>query len=291
MYGALAPVAGALITLMNGLNSRLYARAGNLVATLVIHIVGLAAISLVLLVRREERRPGRLPLYSYMGGFIGVGTVFACNYAFAALGASFAVALALLGQSLFSLAVDATGFMGRKKYGLSARSLPGIALAMAGAAIIAGDWGGGGIAVLAALAGGILPGLSFILNSELGREKGIFRSTRVNYIVGLATTLVLLAIFRPPLAKAVDDVASAGPLLASGGAIMGVAMCVITNLVFPKLPAFSATLLLFSGQALTGVLVDYAAEGAFDARKLVGTLVLLVGLALNALLSRGRDHA
>jgi uncharacterized membrane protein YdcZ (DUF606 family) len=50
--------------------------------------------------------------------------------------------------------------------------------------------------------------------------------------------------------------------------------------------AFSAALLLFSGQALCGVLIDFIAEGAFDARKLIGTLILLAGLAINALLTK-----
>jgi bacterial/archaeal transporter family-2 protein len=275
---------------MNGVNSRFSGAVGNLVSTLVIHLVGLAAVSIVLLVKRERARPGRLPLYYYLGGFVGVGTVFSCNFAFAALGASLAVALALLGQTLFSVAVDATGFLGRRKYPLSARSLPGIALALSGVAVMASDWRSSAIAMLVALASGTLPGLSFILNSELGRRKGIFRSTRANYLVGLATTLAIVAAVRPPAADAVRAVAAAGPLLALGGGLMGVAMVAAANLIFPRVPAFSATLLMFSGQALAGVLIDYAVAGAFDARKLLGTILLLAGLAINSLLSRRRDR-
>jgi bacterial/archaeal transporter family-2 protein len=290
LYAA-APLVGALITLMNGVNSRLSNRVGYLVAALVIHLVGLAAVSLVLLVRPEEKRPGRLPAYYYLGGFVGVGTVFASSYAFSALGASLAVAIALLGQTIFSITVDATGFLGRKKFPLGLRGLPGVALAIAGVAIMAENWRTDVPAMLAALAGGVLPGLSFILNSELGRAKGIFRSTRVNFIAGLATTLVLVAALRPPLAVALPAIAEAGPVLATGGALMGVAMTASMNFIFPRIPAFSATLLLFSGQALTGVLVDYASAGALDARKLVGTLVLLAGLAINALISNRKKTA
>jgi transporter family-2 protein len=296
---ALVPLIGALITLMSGVNSRLSGIAGNLVAVLVIHVVGLVAVSAVLLVKREEGRsreegaelvPGRrgLPLYYYLGGFVGVGTVFSSNYAFGALGASLAVALALLGQTLFSVAVDATGFMGRSKYPLSVRSLPGIGLAIAGVAIMGSGTAGSGsasaFAVLVALASGVLPGLTFILNSELGRRKGIMRSTRTNYLVGLATTLLIVAAVRPAAAEAVHAVVTAGPFLALGGGLMGVAVVSAMNLIFPRMPAFSATLLLFSGQALTGVLIDIAAEGAFDVRKLVGTFVLLAGLSINGLL-------
>jgi transporter family-2 protein len=291
MYSALAPLAGVLITLMNAINSRFAGLAGYLVSTLVIHLVGLAAISILLFARREESKPGRLPFYYYLGGVIGVGTVFACNYAFATLSASLAVALALLGQTFFSIAVDSTGFLGRKRYPITARTLPGVALAIAGMALIAGDWRSGALAMLVGLVSGILPSLSFILNSELGLKKGVFRSTRVNYLTGLTTTLVIVAALRPPMANAARSVAEAGPLLAFGGGLMGVAMVALTNFLFPHIPAFSATLLMFSGQALTGTLIDYFTAGAFDARKFAGTLVLLSGLVLNALLSRRREYA
>ncbi len=283
MYSALAPLVGALITLMNGVNSRFSGGVGNLVSILVIHLVGLAAVSAVLLVRREEARPGRLPFYWYLGGFVGVGTVFSNNFSFAALGASLAVALALLGQISVSVLVDSTGFLGRKRYPFSVRRLPGLVLAVAGVAVIAGNWRTDALAMAAAFASGVLPGLSFILNSELGKRTGIFRSTRINYLVGLATTLLVILAVRPSTADAARAVAAAGPFLALGGGLMGVGVVAAMNFIFPRMPAFSATLLVFTGQALTGVLIDAVAAGTFDAGKLIGTLILLAGLGLNAL--------
>ena len=67
---------------------------------------------------------------------------------------------------------------------------------------------------------------------------------------------------------------------------MGVAVVSATSFIFPRMPAFSATLLLFSGQAFCGVVIDAVAERAFDARKLIGTLILLAGLAVNAMLTK-----
>ena len=213
LYSALAPLVGAVITLMSSVNSRFSAIVGNLVATAVIHAAGLAAVSAVLLVKREKARPGRLPLYYYLGGFIGVGTVFSSIYAFTVLGAALAVALALLGQTLCSIVVDASGFLGRPRYPLSVRRLPGTVLAIAGVAVMshvvdigiggavgrgsAGSWHLDPVAMLVALVAGMLPAVTFSLNSELGRRKGAVHSTQVNYIVGLATTLVIAAAVRP----------------------------------------------------------------------------------------------
>jgi transporter family-2 protein len=191
--------------------------------------------------------------------------------------------------------VDATGFLGRVKYPLSVRRLPGIGLAIAGVAIMGAAAAASGRmrapAILVALASGALPGLTFILNSELGRRKGILRSTRINYLVGLATTLAIVAAVRPPAAEAAHALVTAGPILVLGGGLMGVVVVSSLNIVFPRLPAFSATLLMFSGQALCGVLIDAVASGSFDVTKLAGTLVLLAGLAIDSLFTRRGDDA
>jgi len=282
----LAPIVGALITLMNGLNSRLSGAVGYLIAVPVIHVAGLAAISLILLARPEARRPGRLPFYFYSGGAIGILTVFASSYSFAALGASLAVALSLVGQTLFSLTADATGLLGRRRYPLAARSLPGAALAMAGAAVMSGDWRTNLPAMLAALASGIVPGFTFIINSELGRRKGLLRSVRINYLTGLAASLLVLLASGYPLAGSGARLAGAGAGLVLGGGVLGVAVVSSMNYIFARMPAFYATLLAFAGQALAGLLIDFAVGGLWNWRKLVGTLILLAGLAINALLSR-----
>jgi bacterial/archaeal transporter family-2 protein len=287
---ALVPLVGAVITLMSSVNSRLSEAAGNIAATLVIHAAGLAAVSVVLLVKREQARPGRLPPYYYLGGVIGVGTVFASIYAFTVLGAALAVALGLLGQTICSVIVDATGFLGRPRYPLSVRRLPGILLAVAGVAVMSRVVRLDFVAMLVALVAGMLPAITFSLNSELGRKKGMVRSTRVNYLAGLGTTLVIAAVVRPPVAEASRAVAAAGPFLALGGGFMGVLVVTSMNFIFPRIPALTATLLLYSGQALAGVVVDVFREGAFDARKLAGALILLLGLFVNALLTkRGED--
>jgi transporter family-2 protein len=287
MYAIFAPLIGALITAMNGINSVLAAGAGSYLSVLVVHVVGLVAVSAVLLFFRKEKASGeRLAFWFYGGGFVGVGTVFTCNAAFANLGASLAVALALLGQMIGSLAVDSSGFLGRKKYPLSPRSLPGIALALAGIYVMAGRQSGKLLFMGVAFLSGILPLVSFILNSQLALAKGVWHSARMNYVVGLSTTIVLVAIIRPPLGQGLAALPGIGAVYLLGGGILGVIMTAATNFLFPKMPALWSTLLMFAGQALAGVVIDAVAQGSFSAAKLAGTLLVLAGLALNALLSR-----
>jgi transporter family-2 protein len=283
---AIAPLVGALITVMNGINSRFSETAGYFLAVPVIHVAGLATVTLVLLVRPEARKPGRLPFYYYSGGVFGILTVFASSYSFAALGASFAVALSLVGQALFSIGADATGLLGRERYPLTIRSLPGLLLSIGGAAVMVGDWKADAPAMLAALASGAVPGFTFILNSELGRKKGLFRSVRVNYVAGLAASLLVLIASGQAAASFGPSLARAGAGLCLGGGIMGVAVVASMNYILPRAPAFYATLLAFSGQALAGLAIDFAAAGLWDWRKLIGTGILLAGLGINAILTR-----
>lgn len=291
---ALAPFSGILITMMNAINSRFALQVGNLRSVVVVHLVGLLAISLVIAVRRDRSVHDRPPVYLYAGGIVGVGTIFACNVAYASMDASLAVSLSLLGQTIFSLFVDTTGFLGRKRYPLGPRALPGFLLAMAGVAVLSGfNFRSIAYAPFALLAG-MLPAFSFILNAQLAGRIGILRSTRANYVTGLGTTAIIAIVVSlsgsasgfVSMGGFAAAVMQAGPVLALGGGLLGVIMVGVANYVFPRLPALYATLLMFGGQALAGVALDWAVRGALDLRTITGTLIVLTGLGLNA--SRAR---
>lgn len=282
MYGALAPLVGALVTIMSGINSRFSELVAPVVAVFVIHAVGLAAISTVSLVRRDTAIPGKVPAWLYLGGLIGVFTVFSSNYAFSALGASMTVAIALLGQTLFSIAADATGFLGRDKYPLAARRIPGIAIALAGVVVMCGDWRLAGPPMLVAFAAGVTSGLSTVLNAGLGKRKGVLHSVRANYVVGLAVTMGVSLLVRPPLPEAIKAISSAGPLLVLGGGLIGIVVVSTINIIVPRLAVFTFTILMFTGQTAAGVVIDAFSNGALDWRNLAGTAILLCGLALDA---------
>jgi len=281
-YFIAAPFLGAFITLMNRLNSDLADVVGTYASSLVIHLAGLGAVSLVLLRRPEPRPARRPPLLRYSGGLVGLATVFLCNAVYGALDASLAVALALLGQMLGSILVDATGFLGRTKRPFTARSLPGLALALAGAAALSGGGRAAPGLIFLAVAAGALPLVSITLNARLAQDIGLFRGVRANYLVGLAATLLLAPLFGRAGLAGLAAAGSAKPLQLAGGGILGVALVAGTNLVFPRLPALQASILMFSGQLLSGLAVDAASGAAIQARTPLGLLAVLAGLALDA---------
>jgi len=286
VYGTFAIAAGALVTVMSSVNSRFSEIAGPATSVLVIHASGLAAILAVSLFVKHTAVPGRIPLYMYLGGVIGVSTVFASNFAFSAIGASLTIALALLGQTMFSVVADTTGLLGRVKYPLSGRRIPGIALVLAGVAIMSGAWRANLPAMFLALGAGVSVGLSAVLNSQLGTRKGILYSTRANYTTGLLTAALIFVAARDPVPGILEAITAAGPLLALSGGMMGIVVVMTINVVMPRLPVFTATILMFAGQTVTGIFMDALRDGVIDPRKIAGTTILVAGLVFDAVLAQ-----
>jgi transporter family-2 protein len=286
VYGIFAILAGTLVTVMSGINSRFSEIAGSVVSVLVIHASGLAAILVVSALVKQKSIPGRIPAYMYLGGVIGVSTVFASNFAFSAIGASLTIAIALLGQTMFSVAADATGLLGRTKYPLSCRRIPGIVLVLAGIAVMSGAWRANLPAMFLSLGGGVSVGFSAVLNSQLGTRKGILHSTRANYATGLVTAALIFAAVRLPVPGILEAISTAGPVLALSGGIMGIVVVIAINLVMPRLPVFTATILMFAGQTVAGIFLDALRDGVIDPKKIAGTAILIVGLVVDTVLAQ-----
>jgi bacterial/archaeal transporter family-2 protein len=152
--------------------------------------------------------------------------------------------------------------------------------------VMSGAWRANLPAMFLALGAGVLVGLSAVLNSQLGTRKGILHSARANYATGLATSAVIFAVARPPIPATIEAIASAGPILALSGGMMGIVVVMTINIVFPRLPVFTATILMFAGQTVTGVVLDALRDGVIDMKKIAGTGILLAGLAVDSMLAR-----
>lgn len=133
MYYLLAMLTGFLAAVMLVVNGGLSAAYGVWLATVIIHVVGLAAVLLVWAVRRGPLLPKpRVPLYYFLGGALGVGTTVFSVVAFGVISVSAITALSLLGQALASLGIDHYGLMGMEKRPFQPKKLVGFALIAGG---------------------------------------------------------------------------------------------------------------------------------------------------------------
>jgi bacterial/archaeal transporter family-2 protein len=134
--------------------------------------------------------------------------------------------------------------------------------------------------ILAGLCGCITI-ISMIINSHLAKRIGVFKGTLINYIVGLATTLVLMIIVNSKVNLAYSSFTKI-PLWALLGGMIGVAVVASSNVILPKIPTIYTTLLIFIGQLFTGILIDYFREGFVSKGKIIGGLLILLGLLYNS---------
>ena len=131
-------IVGAITSIMIFFNGSLSDGYGNPLSTVLIHLSGLVAILIIMLLTHSRMKlPKGLPLYLYSAGFIGIGTVMLTNIAYLKLGVSLSLALGLLGQTIFSLLTDHFGLLGMKTIKVNPKKLFGLGIIGIGICIMA----------------------------------------------------------------------------------------------------------------------------------------------------------
>ncbi|WP_243125516.1 MULTISPECIES: DMT family transporter [Clostridium] len=135
--------------------------------------------------------------------------------------------------------------------------------------------------IFLAFIGGALVTLASIINSRLGKEIGVIQGTIINYTVGLICIL-LVCLFNGSLFKISSQGFLDIPLWAYLGGMVGVAVVILSNIVIPKIPVIYSTLLIFIGQIVTGIIVDYIFGNPISKGKFIGCIFIILGLVYNS---------
>ncbi len=298
MYYLLAALNGCIIAVMVALNGGLSDHYGVFLAAVIIHVVGTLFALAVLLLRRRGGSvgqylfgTGRLPLWMYLGGVIGVVTTVCNNFAFGRISMTSLVALGLFGQTLTSLLIDTLGLFGMPKRRFRPTQIIGIVFALWGIAVMLRDVGApaAGAAAPAFVAGAValsfLAGVSIVLsrtvNAGLASHIGALQGSFVNHLVGLPVTVAiwLLQGGIPALA----GMTASPRLWIYGGGMLGVTVVLLFNTIVPKMQAFHLTLLSFAGQIAAGFFIDLLCGTASDSASLLGGGIVSAGILINLL--------
>ena len=134
--------------------------------------------------------------------------------------------------------------------------------------------------ILMAFTAGILVIVSMIINSNLAKEIGTFQGTFVNYSVGLFFSTLVFIISGSW--GTINGKSFMGlPAWAYVGGALGVVIVCISNIIIPKIPTIYTTLLIFTGQLFSGILIDYFREDVISKGKIIGGLLILSGMGYN----------
>jgi bacterial/archaeal transporter family-2 protein len=137
MYDFLSFFTGILITVMVSFNGILSKAIGNYSSSSIIHFNGFIVLTIFIAIKKYKiifRKDLSLALYT--GGIIGICTVIFNNISFNILGASLAISIGLLGQTVSSLIIDSCGLMKMKKIKFEKKKLIGLSVIMLGICIM-----------------------------------------------------------------------------------------------------------------------------------------------------------
>ncbi len=143
--------------------------------------------------------------------------------------------------------------------------------------------------LLISFSAGVSVVLGRIVNAKLAEKIGTMQSTLINYITGLSLSYIVYLISKDePLFSSLNKVSV--PLWAYLGGLAGVVIIIASNYITPKLSAFYVTLLVFVGQLLIGIIIDYFILHELSAGKCIGGLLVLIGLAYNLWIDKKADQ-
>ena len=279
-----ALLTGILISLMITLNGELAQAYGLHSGALFVHIVGLGVISMIVLFRKERPFAKRFPWFYYIGGAIGVASVFFTNFPFGRISVSAILALGLLGQSMMSILVDQWGLFGMPQHDFPKRKLAGFSLLLAG--IIAMTTELHVLALFFSFMAGVTIVIARTINAKLSDSTSVAIGTFFNFFIGLITAFALFAIFGRGEVGITQVVQFSSFVPIYLGGAVGVCVVLLSNYTVSKVPAFYLSLLLFIGQVFAGIVIDILLTGAFSGRNLIGGVFVAGGLVLNLLLDR-----
>ncbi|NMM61741.1 EamA-like transporter family protein [Clostridium sp. P21] len=139
--------------------------------------------------------------------------------------------------------------------------------------------------IILALASGLTNVLGRIINSNLANKIGILPGTFYNYLTGLITSTIFFMFSSNTIRYSPDKFLSL-PVYAYIGGALGVVVVGICSYITPKISALYATVLLFVGQLFAGIIVDYFTLHVLSTGKVVGGVLVLLGLVYNAFVDK-----
>lgn len=284
MYYFLALVTAAISSIMGVVNGELKNFYDLYSATVLIHLIGLIPISAVVLHKRVRvsDKTG-VPWHHFLGGAVGVVTVLATAAPYGYISVSAIVALSLLGQTASSLLVEQFGLFSLARKPFDRNKLVGLVFAAAGIAVMVAGSAFSPLPVFLAFLSGVSNVVSRCINAQLAEKKGTTYSTWYNYVVGLAVSALVMFLMLPG-GKAEFPGSLSPAIWIYFGGLLGNITVVLSMILTVKVPAFILTLILFSGQIFTGIVLDTLLVGAFLPQNLIGGILAAIGLSLNVLL-------
>ncbi|MEN6470161.1 MAG: DMT family transporter, partial [Clostridiaceae bacterium] len=111
-----------------------------------------------------------------------------------------------------------------------------------------------------------------------------------NYVTGLIFSLLLLAVSGEAVPAFFLPEGLRRYAMYAGG-LVGVIVVSVSNIITPRMSAFLLTLLIFVSQLVSGVAIDALGGAPVSAGKLLGGVLVLLGVLYNQSLGRTKKDS
>lgn len=277
---------GTILALMVFFNAALAERTTNLVSILFNHITGFVLVSLTLLIGYKNPlikiQKKKAHWYQYFGGLFGLVILSLNTYTVKISTTTLAMAGSVLGQVTTGLVLDLTGAIWMEKRKISKRKMSGIIISFLGILFMLFYKPGESfkvfiISALLSFLAGILTMTQMVYNSALSKIKGTFFSAWQNVFSGLiGISLIFLIFGRGNSYHALTLIPNTPFFYIILGGTLGTLVVIIMNLVIPKIPGSSSSILLSSGQILSALALDSILASFSNSANPIG-LGLIIG--------------
>lgn len=136
-----------------------------------------------------------------------------------------------------------------------------------------------------ALTAGALILAQMMVNAELGKVRGAMVSARWNFLSATAALLVLGIVTNGSVSLTAyrGEFTLGMPLAMLAVSALAVVITFGTNWVAPKLSAVRLTLLVFAGQMLAALALDFSTGKEIAPRSAVGLCLIVSGIAIDSM--------
>lgn len=120
--------------------------------------------------------------------------------------------------------------------------------------------------------------LSIILLGNLNRRVGSYQTALINFGVSAIAAIIIFVFTEENDFSFIQTV----PIYLYLGALFAIMVTMLNSLIITKVPAVYTVVLVFTGQMLTGIVLDFFRSGNLAVGDLAGGLIILSGLLYNS---------
>ena len=141
------------------------------------------------------------------------------------------------------------------------------------------------IYILLAILAGVSVVISRIFNSKIADEIGTLQGTYINYFTGLIASIIFFILSKEYINIEMSHYLDI-PIYAYLGGVIGILVVLLSNYTTPKVSSFYLSLLVFLGQLVLSILIDYYSYSTISIGKILGGVLIFLGLSYNLIIDK-----